>query len=387
MARYKWDLEELRHNKKVLMDLLEKHPETKDDISKNINMYSMMLKAAAGKNIYKDINEDDIPIFDWNYFIEKGMDFYQDDNPDFIDIVTGSYGNVYNKFNKDIDNNYSVALTNEDLLFILEDFFKNKVDRDSYEIFKRTLSMNKANNYLNITHSKNSLEQDNVVLFDDTLRKQYINITRHNDLFDLVAMPHEFFHFIFDDGIPKVRNYNMRYLNEMSGILANLLFSEYYIENADRILTDSYDENGVAYDDKLFFKNHFLGIYTDQVESFIIKNEMLNSIKRNGELRVKKFNRSIKKYNIVDPEKDYVTLLKYLLIDEETALTYALSYLTAIDLFYQIQNDKERGFYNLRKLRECYDINDIINYIRFRGITFMDDNYKNLKEYTKKMTN
>ena len=68
-------------------------------------------------------------------------------------------------------------------------------------------------------------------------------------------------------------------------------------------------------------------------------------------------------------------------------LKYSFSYLAALDLYYQILEDKEKGFYNLRKLKENYEINDVLNYLRFRNITFMDDGYANLKKYTKNMTN
>ena len=388
MTRYRWDLERLRKIRNTLIETTKMvDSKKKDELEPIINMYNQMIRLNS-KNI--DIFAENIDFeFDinWEDFIKEAKNFHTPANLDFINLVTNTYHIIKNAYNIESDINCAIAISNDELIDITEDFFKKSVDTNTYQDFKNVMQNDKVNHFLNIRYSKYHYPRDCETLFDNYLKNQYILLTRNNTLTDLVSLPHELFHFIFNDtSFTESIDYNMRFLNEIEGLLANLLFAKYYKENANEIFVDSYNGNE-AYDDSNFFINRFLGIYKSNIENLIIKSEMLKSTNKKDKINHHKFNSNIKKHDILNPKEDYILLLMYLSSSEEVALTYSLSHLVALDLYYQILKDKEKGFYNLRRLKDNYQVNDIINYLRFRDITFMDDDYANLKKYTKNMTN
>ena len=388
MTRYNWDLQELRKNRDRLKQLSSSLTDNskKEELEAIANMYTQMLRVNNDRdNIYTEDLEFTVS---WEDFIKKAKIFFTKKNMPYIKLVIDTYPIIRKAYDINADNNYGIALTNDELMDVTDDFFKKIVDKDTYHIFKRAIDMDRTKHFLNIRYSKYHYPNDCVTLFDNYLKEQYVLVTRNNTLYDLIALPHELFHFIFNDpSYSLTQGYNMRFLDELEGALANLLFGKYYKEYAVNEFTDSYDINGLTYNDSNFFINHYIGLYQQGVEELIIKNIMLKSANRKDKLNHALFNMRMKKEKILDPKKDYIELLIHLSADEETVLKYSFSYLAALDLYYQILEDKEKGFYNLRKLKENYEINDILNYLRFRDITFMDDGYANLKKYTKNMTN
>ena len=388
MARYNWNFNELREIYNEISKKYEKenNKEEKEALLETLNGYKRMLHINR-KEIPKieSISVEDIPIF-YDDFIKKVASFYEDNKPEYIDLLTGTYPLIKKAYNEEMDVNYKIAFNNDSLIEIVLDFFSKMTPKEFYQKVKNLLEKNK--DFLNITYSKNYNYKDNSTLFSKEYKKKFVLVTRHNDLLDFMGLPHEITHYLLN-------NYNYsdylktdsKFLTEIEGCLINLLISEYYKNNSKTLFTDSYDKNNKVYDDSLFFKHKILGDIKEHIEHFIIKNEFLLSLDDDMKLIPERFCKRVKKFNLVDPSYDYLETLSYLASNETEELTYGFSYIAALDIYTECLDDPEKAFYDLRNIKKRKRIKNLIPYLRENNITFMDDNYKSLKKYIKNMTN
>lgn len=97
-----------------------------------------------------------------------------------------------------------------------------------------------------------------------------------------------------------------------------------------------------------------------------------------------KFNKSLEYWGLV-PFVDKEEILDYLVDPLDINIKYILGYLIGIDLYYIYEKDPEFAFYLLKNTRYMKCEDDVIGLLRRNHITFMDDEFENLKKYIKKI--
>ena len=389
MNKYTWDFYEIRDNYNKLLNKLNKckDKEEYEFLEESINTYKKLLYVNSKRKTNKEdiIIGKDLPIF-YDDFIKKVASFYEGNNPDYIDLLTGCYPIIKKNYNEELDINYSIAFNNDELMEIVLDFFNKMTPKDFYLKVKKLLETNKT--FLNITYSKTYGYQDNVTIFSKELKKKYSLITRHNDLIDIMSIPHEITHYLLNDyDFYEYLKSDSKFLLEVDGCLINLLVSEYYKKYSQTLFTNSYDLDGKPVDDSLFFKHKMLGDIKEFTERFIIKNEFLLSLDDDMKLDNDTFYKRTKRFNLINPYEDYLETIEYLCSNEIDDLKYGLDYLIAMDLYTECLKDPEKAFNDLINIKKKKRIKNLIPYLENNNITFMNDNYKNLKKYIKNMTN
>ena len=168
-----------------------------------------------------------------------------------------------------------------------------------------------------------------------------------------------------------INKYNTKYLNEVEGMFANMLFTDY---------ADTITENGSKY-----FYDYFNNTYKLFIHDIVVRYAIIQSINKKRKIRFNKLNKFLESidFNVETFENDDQRI-KYLDTPQNSTTTYTLSYLTALDLYYKYLNDREEAFYNLECIRSYKDTNQVFNLLNNNGITFMNDDYKNLKKYIKR---
>jgi len=369
--RYNWDLNELEANRIILEEVYKKLDDTtlQAHVSSIIDMYVNMIRIAK-KDIkgmqsfdrnYKDINVDEV--------ISDLLNTYNKSTIMYWDVILNSYFSIRNyEFNGD-DVFNRIKTTNQELVDIATDFFNKMTTPTIASKFQNILN---DGTRIQINYEKNNSNYGGLTLFEDLLKKRYIYIQRKNELLDLVLLPHEAFHYIFmGENNSIIGNYNTIYLNEVEGMFANILFTDY----ADKIA-----ENGSKY-----FKNYFNNTYKLFVYDTVIRYAIIQSITNKRKIKFNKLNQFLE---TICPSPEHFEnseqFIKYLDTPQDFTITYTLSYLTAIDLYYKYLKDREEAFYSLECIRNYKKTNQLFNLLNNNGITFMNDNYENLKKYIKK---
>lgn len=227
------------------------------------------------------------------------------------------------------------------------------------------------NKNLHFDYSKENNGYSGVTLLDTILKNKYIYILRNNLLIDLVTLPHESFHSILlDYNHPISTKLNSYYTFEVEGNFANILFGDYFHKNY------IYHKN--------FFNEYFIEIFNSNITSIIVRNSLLESVTEKNHFRINKFNKMISTYGI-ETFSDESQILDYMITPLDIDMKYSLGFLTAIDLYYIYQKDPDLAFYLLKNIRYITHEDDVLGLLRRNHITFMDDNYENLKKYVKKI--
>lgn len=382
MSKYRWDFKELNEYYKNLYK--------KNKNYKVLEQYKELLyinnpdKYSCDPNLLLDIftydntsnNSKKIIIDDNEYFNNAALSlipFYNGNNPKYIDLLSGCY--EYLNYENNLDNNYSIALTDDDIIDITLAFYKKMFPTNIYNEVKEIV--NKDKHILNIRYIKNRTDYENTTYFDKKNKTKRILITRHNDMQDLFTLSHELMHYILNDyDYGKNKNSSI-YLNEVEGYLASLLFSEYYQKYNNTIFDNKNND-----DDSNYFKIYHLdelGVFS---RIFITKNELLLALNDKNKVDEKKFKKEMDEYKISDYEIE-----EYLEYDNKKALTYGLGILIAMDLYNKALTDPELAINTLKNIKDYKNQKNLITHLRNNNITFMDDDYSNLRKYIKSMTN
>lgn len=367
MENYKWNLQEIRNNIEKLNKLLvkTKNEEKRIVIMDTITQYQTMLSEINENNINCNIdNETDISL---EKYMNQYMEYLSEKDEVLINAILSTYDIIKN-FEPKNNSEYVVNLNNEQLLEICNDFLKSTLPPLVYKKYEKDIL-----NSISQIHIQNSLSNRNGSTYIDPILKQkYILINLHKEPVDLCVLPHEYFHYIFNDYQSYLYSNNpMYYSQELEGSLANQLFFEFlrpYYPNVAKQLEED-----------------FLLYYQMRTISLMILTNYLQSIRSNNKFRKNKFDKWFNYYGFNEPLniediKDY--------IETETAddsIVYNLSYLASTDLFYIYQNDPEMAFYLLQNIRYTKSDNNVLDVFRRNHITFMDDGFKNFKKYVKKI--
>lgn len=365
---YRWNKKELLANQQFYINKLKKDKNNEFYIDM-INIYEDMINIKNNNNLLIDKNTND----NINDLIDDINDNYNDNMIPYINILLNSYKHISNYIN--IPKDYNININNNDYVNICSDFFKRMTPKDINK--KYQLIMNSNTNFLNINYYNKDYfkgaDFQGSTIIDELLKKKYISIFRRKELYDLVLLPHELFHYIFNDyDTTTIVDYNTILLTEIEGSFANILFSEYFYHR--RLLNSKYD--------KEYFKNVFINQYSNNIINLVIRDNLIKSNNENKTFSLKRLNNVLDQKKI-DIFKNIYELKHFIEIPEDIYITYSLSYLAALDLFYIYKKDQDKAFYLLQRIRNTIKENDLFKLFRDNNIKFMDNDYKNLKDYIK----
>ena len=370
MNKYKWNYSELRTNMIVLREVAKRIED--EQIKKNIevmaNLYESMLALANKKNQKYDIFDESFKNLNINDLINEVKFSYTRDKLQLLNILLNTFIPIKENMIINDSPNDKVIATNEYLVSITEDFFNKMTPPKIKQEFDKAMV---DHSFLNFSYSTDHSDYAGVTFFDNFLNKKYVSVSRTNHLSDLIILPHEMFHYIFNDCDAGITcEYNTYYLTEVEGGFANILFGEYFYNQANY--------------NNLFFTKLYMDNFQEQIEDLAIRNQLLDSLKNNNHIRINKLNKFMNYYGLA-PFEYKEELESYLDQPQDVIMKYSLSYLAAIDLYYIYKKDPEEAFYLLQNIRYFKRENDIINLLRRNNITFMDDDYNNLKKYVKEI--
>lgn len=368
MPKYQWNYQEIKENRNTLQQMYHEELDIteKENIKEIIEMYDNMLSLMF-KTSNNYIN-DDCCFDDIKNFLDNQLMSYQYSDISIINMLLHSYlpfKNVYTP--TDYPTDIPIIATNDELITIVNDFIHKMIPNNIQENFIE--SLNKYNN-IHLTYNIKNRDYGGITLLDSFLNKKYIYVARDNHLMDIIKLPHELFHYVFCDcDVFTPCNYSTYYLSEIEGSFANILFGDYYYKQA------TINPN--------FFNLNFLKLYNDHIEAIVTNNALLDSVS-NNKIRMNKLNKYLNYFGLPTFQNP-TEIVDYLSTPLEILIKYAFGYLIAIDLYTMYQNDPEFSFYLLKNLKFIKRENDIVHLLRNNHITFMDDDYENLKKYTKKI--
>lgn len=370
MAKYRWDLNDMKNNLFLLEQLLDKTLDVtqKNTIIETITQYNMMQSYIATRKQKTDDREDkNITLSE---YMQEFMEYLVPSDENLINVILSTFELIKN-FNFSLAHDYLLTFNNDDLLELCDDFMRTTLPPAIFTKYQNELLKNPRH-----LHIKSLFSDNNGLTFiDPVLKKKYILINRRNEITDLYVLPHEYFHFIFNDFRSYLSFDNQMYSSqELEGSLANLLFADYF-----RNLNDSSQNYNISKQ----MNQEFLYYYQIRTASLLILMGFIDATNK-GKLRTNKFNKFLNYFGFETPLsaqeiKDYIGTET-----ADEAIKNNLSSLAALDLFEIYKNDPELCFYLLQNIRFIKQNNDVLSVFRRNHITFMDDNFENLKKYIKK---
>jgi len=363
MKKYKWDINELRNNIKLLENMLVKATtkKEKEKIKKSIIWFNYLIELAYSKEKTTTYNDEKVSFED---IINDYLTNYNNTQIKLANIILDTYP-IVKDFEPHYNIDYTIHMNNDELLEFTTNFFDTMTDKKTINQYNNFLNNNL--NSLHINSCKNQTSDAyGQYFFNPVLRKKYIYIQRNNTILDGFILPHELFHYFFNDF--DISNNNLYYTTELEGSFANLLVAEHLSNYPD---------------EKKFLNTYFLDNYLVNITSLLFGYTVINTIKDN-DFNIDTFNDNIKKYDF-NKRYDYSDIVNYLVEDADTNITYNLSFLGALDLLEIYKNDKEKAFDILRNIRSQKRNCNIIKLLRNNNLTFMDDDYSNFKKYVKQL--
>lgn len=361
MRKYEWDIYELRNNIKILEDMLVKAntKKEKEEIKKSITWFNYLIVLAYSKEKTSTYNDEKVSFED---IINDFMDNYGNTQKKLASLILDTYP-IVKDFEPQYNIDYTIHMNNDELLNFTTDFFHTMTDLNTIKQYDYFFNNNLDSLHINSSKNQTS-DAYGQYFFNSVLRKKYTYIQRNNTLLDGFILPHELFHYLFNNF--DVSNNNLYYTTELEGSFANLLVAEYLSNYPD---------------EKKFLNTYFLDDYLVNITSLLFGYSVIDNIKDN-DFNIDSFSEKMKEYGF-NQKFSYSEIVNYLVEDADINITYSLSFLGALDLLKIYKKDKEKAFYILRKIRNQKRNCDIIKLFRNNGFTFMDDNYGNLKRYVK----
>ena len=236
MNKYKWDFKELRDNRNKLVAIYnESSEEEKMNILPIIEIYNNMLIFARKKKENNEIFDDKFQGLSTMDLIYEVRHSYIEKNLSILDTLLQAYTTVNENYIDDDNLDKKMICDNNQIINITKDYFKKMTPDDINKQFLNEINTN--NNFLNFNYAKDYGDYGGVTIFDPILNKKYISVSRANYLFDLVTLPHEMFHYLFNDtNVSAFGNYNTYYLQKLKEVflifyLVNILKKIVNIKN------------------------------------------------------------------------------------------------------------------------------------------------------------
>lgn len=373
---YSWDFDSLRKMKNELLSLkkLKRKELTKKDLLRidySIDTYNFLLSFFDEFENEPDLEKDlDDKTFRARYFYH----IHREINSKIIDSSVEA-GRVFESANyKDNLQNFSyLDIDSFDVISMTREIFSRFKDKSIMDMVNDILDPNK--HLLHVIEdgisSDMNADYSGFSTRDSYNNIGYIILFKNGKIRDLYTLVHEIFHIIIkQQTIPGYFTDDKVFLSEVEGAFADL------------IVTDYLKEKGIYLDDA---RNIEL-LNFDTIRHFIrnlnISHNYSNIMDGNS-FSITKINNKLEedgyRYTVFDSDNIRFNLLSF-----TRDLNYSFSYLVALDLFYDYKNGSCNSLWKLRKIAKLN--NNVLGAFNSLGITFIKDDYKNLKDYQKMIT-
>lgn len=360
--RYNWDVNEIRNNINTLKRMIGKTP-SDELILDHISQYYAMLDCVV-KHWHEELDTKEMSIQE---LIKIFLANITKKDCALVDLLIDTWPIIQNYSCSNLVD--TVVCNNELLIQNTENFLRAYTNHHVYEKYAKLKKENP--NYLHITKLTKGMGSIRGITFiDGCLNKKKIILFRDNTFMDLVSLPHELFHAIFNDyDCYQTLGYQSSYTNEIEGSLANLLAADYYRKDLPDISKQT-DEQ-------------FLFEYQNNIRQLIISFSYLTACNNCYSLRKNKFAKLLNMYGIEIPSDGEIrdTLSQQC----DSIINYSLSYLASIDLLAIYNADPEFALYLLGNICFIKKDDNVLNILRRNHITFMDDGFDNFKKYVKRI--
>lgn len=295
-----------------------------------------------------------------------GLDYIPDElYESFLDIFSW-FENIKSL---EMPSEYSkIDLTNDELITLAHDIFKSMDNKEVMDAFN--VLINKHNNLLNIQEATNNKTVTKCVggitYYHPLRRKSHVNIFREHTIEDIEYTVHESMHFIYKYLLHRYyRRESIHLFDELEGEYANIYVARYLEDNGFK------DASTLR---KSLVNNVLTASY------LLMVNHVLFKTSKNKEFdcaaATKELNSKLQTVKIdILPEE----LTSYLTISGYEELTDILSYLTALELFYDYEPSDA-----LEKIGSL-KVNDsevLLENLACENIHFHENGYKDfIKEY------
>lgn len=366
--KYNWNIHEIRNNIVTLNNMLkfEKEEEKRETILCQIETYKTMLNITVSKK-YNGLESDvkKLTVFETVKSFFEG--FEPEKEEDIYELVADSYP-IIRDFSCDNITISTVICDNETLLYNTDIFLSKYLPS---ELYQRFLKFKKENpDYLHIQKDCGLNAYHGITFTDYVLLKKYVLALRNNTIQDLVTLPHEIFHTIFNDYNEETFFNSLYYTHEIEGSFANFLVTDFYLKEMP-----DFGRELMAY---------FLYDYQENIKSLLYGIYYLASLTEKFHFRENKFHKLIASYqlpNITSEEQLKLCLSS----NYAETINYSLAYLAGLDLYKIYINDPELAIYLLQNIRYAKEEQNVIQLLRRNHITFMNDGYQNLKDHVKQI--
>lgn len=372
---YNWDIKELKKRRRHLLKLLVNPKYNEKDKKEIMEDFELLNEA---------INEIEV---DKLFTLFSKEESYMDKEQ----LIPKSYYRSFSKISKNLLR-LIYSSTNYFDLLNLDDCSKDQPNYyfsfdcivESAASFYRSLPNNKyyleiskyLNNKNHLLTFKYSNEYD--LLYGTTFQLFYQNPTSYilvyimNNINDLLTLDHELAHAYFNKySTSKTLHTPYYYLTEVEGMFFEYLKEEY-------LLSQHLYQSDISY-----IRQEQMDIVSNMIRNLYISDLVIKYYDKTGKIDEEKIMELILKKGLLK-EYDIDILCNSLLMYPRYSIKDCISYFTFLDLKNIAEKDVEKALYLLEEIRKDHNPN-IFSTLRKNEITFMDDNFKNLKKEFKSL--
>lgn len=302
------------------------------------------------KNTFLKNNFNDYSISDLDFLI-KYLNDIDKDSLIILDRLITVYPLLFDYNNESKIEYKKIKFSYAEILEYCIKIYKSTDNKKLYSFLIKEI-LNKKN----VINFKNSLDKSTFgyYFYDSYNDLSYIDFNIHNNINDLITLPHEGMHMYYR------KTLNMKHSNMFKEVEGNFMefISKHYLI-----------QNNIYKNEVIKLDINYNQIITNICFYIFMANHLINTLDKDGN-----FN-----YNDLCISEN-----RNIFINLDYNAMIINSYLSAIDLYKKYTIDKEKAFYNLDKLKYSNEPN-LLKRMEESEITFFEDNYHNLNLYLKKL--
>lgn len=266
-------------------------------------------------------------------------------------------------------------LTNEDVLELTYDFFKECTDREIFKLFRSMFKKRK-----NLVHMERLGVQyiEPYSIFLPFYKKVHIFLKRTKGIDDLTDLSHEYGH-----GIQYLVNYHSNYYGE------NNIFSEIVSMFFELLDVDYLSKIGEFKECAQNYQKEFFNSMRSNSQITLLDEKILARWRFFINTGVKKSTKETEKELIKalkDTDFELYSLRLFLSLDITEQIPYSISYLIALEIFMVYKKDRDKGMYLIKRIMAIdlrLDKEDYYQEILRLGI-IPNENLENFKNHIMK---
>lgn len=349
---YKWNKLEILKIYNNLLTIAKNKNDFDKKIYESLKTYKYILNGYNKidiKNIFLKNEFNDRSISDYNFLI-KYLNDIDKDSLIILDKLIKVYPLLFD-YNSEFNIEYKkIKFSYDEILESCINIYKSTDNKKIYLFL-----INEIINKNNVINLKKRLDKSiyGYYFYDSYNDLSYIDFNIHNNINDLITLPHEAMHM---------------YYRKTLGIKHSNMFKEVESNFMEFISKHYLNEHNIYKKEVVKLDIDYNQIITEICFKIFMANHLINTLGEDGNFNYD--NKCIFENRCMFMGLDYNAMI-------------INSYLSAIDLYKIYINDKEKAFYNLDKLKYSNEVN-ILKRMEESEITFFEDNYHNLKLYLKK---